>query len=182
MADKQSPPMPLDAAANEAWRRFKRENPDLTFEHRTAFQHVYGSAVLAKAVGPGIAQALGEAREGWTWGQAVKRLHGPRDSCADHYNNALGRRIAKGLSDSELADAAMQAVLDGRAIVHRVEAGADPRIPADVTRYSKPGDMAHHAVMRERADFEARSGGKPAPPPWTLKSREEERPWAFVIN
>lgn len=166
----------IKAMAREAWLKLS-EGKTLNWEQATAFEHVYGSALSAKRHGPGIAQAFGEAYEGQTWGRMKKDPWGPRDAYADLYNNALGRRLAKGASESDLAGAAFRTVMGETAIVRRKEAGADPRIPQDVDGSARPGRMAHHALMDERADFEARTRGRAPAPRRPLHEREQERPW-----
>jgi RHS repeat-associated protein len=82
-----------------------------------AARHAYWQAALTAKYGPDVAKAIGDAHE--------RGENCSRDSRIDQFNNAVARRIAKGLKLSEIEGAIIKALLEGEFITSY----SDPRIP-----------------------------------------------------
>jgi hypothetical protein len=105
----------VDEVADESRRvaaaRFTGNNADHSAGN--AFQHAYGSALLARRFGDDFARDFATAHERW------RGNPGPNEAM-DLYNNELGRRIARenpGLTDEQLADRVEAAVRSGGGVV-----------------------------------------------------------------
>jgi hypothetical protein len=121
----------MDATTLKAWIEATGGPPDEDGAAYNAFQHVYGSALMSKQFGRGVALTLGgikESRDLWSGRKEPGHWHeGAKDSC----NNVVGAQIGKMVSGTNLGAASLSAVRDGVAIT---DAFGDKRIPAKPSR------------------------------------------------